>query len=67
MASRAGIVPVPIAASNCAWRPPPSSRADRPLITTVAPAASADHSRRPGGDMPNSFSDTQASSGVSTG
>ena len=67
MASRAGMVPVPIAASNCARRPPPSSRAVRPLITTVAPAASAGHSRRPGSDMPNSFSDTHASSGVSTG
>ena len=66
-ASRAGMVPVPTAASSCARRPPPSSRAVRPLITTVAPAASAGHSRSPGSDMPNSFSETQASSGVSTG
>ena len=61
------MVAVPAAASNCARRPPPSSRAVRPLITTVTPAASAGHSRSPGNDTPNSFSDTHASSGDSTG
>ena len=67
MASRAGIVAVAIAASSCARRPPPNSRAVSPLMTTVAQAASAGHSRRPSRDTPNSFSDTHASSGVSTG
>ncbi len=47
--------------------PPPNSRAVSPLTTTVAHAASAGHTRSPGSDTPNSFSDTHASSGASTG
>ena len=58
---------VATAASSCARRPPPNSRAVSPLTTTAAHAASAGHKRSPGSDTPNSFSDTHASSGVSTG
>ena len=38
--------------------PPPNSRAISPPTTTVAPAASAGHTRSPGSDTPNSLSDT---------
>ncbi len=58
---------VPIAASSCARWPPPHSRAVRPPATTVAQAATAGHARSPVTDTPNSFSDTHASSGASTG
>ena len=61
------MVAVAIAASSCARRPPPNSRAVSPATTTVPHAASAGHIRRPSSDTPNSFSDTHASSGVSTG
>ena len=67
MASRAGIVAVATAASSCARRPPPNSRAVSPATTTVAHAASAGHRCRPGSDTPNSHSDTRATSGVRTG
>jgi len=66
-AAKTGIVAVPIAASSCARRPPPNSRAVRPPATTVVHAASAGHTRSPVTDTPNSFSDTHASSGASTG
>jgi hypothetical protein len=65
--SSTGIVAVPIAASSCAHLPPPNSRAISPPATTVAPAASAGHTRSPGSDTPNSLSDTHASRGPSTG
>jgi len=61
------MVAVATAASNCARRPPPNSRAVSPAITTVAQAARAAHIRSPSSDTPNSFSETHASSGASTG
>src|ERR1700744_4717237 len=65
--NRTGMVAVATAASSCARRPPPNSRALSPPMITVPPAASAGHSRSPDGDRPNSSSDTRASSGARPG
>ena len=61
------MVATAIAASNCARRPPPNSRAVSPATTTVAQAARAGHIRKASSETPNTFSETHASSGVSTG
>ena len=65
--SSTGMVPVAIAASSCARRAPPNSRAVSPPTTTEPAAASAGHSRRPTAETPNSDSETLASSGASAG
>ena len=55
------------AASSCAPRPPPNSRAINPVSSTTSPAASADGSRSPTSEPSNSRSIACANSGVNGG
>ncbi len=55
------------AATTCAPRPPPISRAVSPTRTIAAPWARAAKKRRPESEGPNSSSATRATAGVRGG
>ena len=53
-----------VAATSCAPRPPPSSRAIRPVRTTAMACAIAAKSRKPTREVPKSVSEIRAKKGV---